>query len=561
MPGTRYRFRREKRPIMKPRERLRGTREALLDELETRIREIADLKRLLENRTQQLAEYRQQALSQDTWLRTILENAPMEIVLKDVDGRFMAFSSSIEEFYGVTAADVVGATTDEFLPAHIAETYMSADRKVMETGIPLQQEIHEETDGKIRYSLNSKFPMKDRQGKIIGVCSLTNNITEMKEAEARIARAQKIEALGKLTGGVAHDFNNLLAVIQGNAELLQENTGQHDDLVKEILGASKRGADLTDMLLDYSRLQTLRPEPTDLVQLVNGMTNVLRRVLGKSITVKTVTQEVCAPVMVDKGKVEDALLNLTINARDAMPEGGELTIECRNVSLEDASLTPTSHKITGDYVVLSVSDNGTGMPPDVQTLAFEPFFTTKQTGVGSGLGLSMVYGFVNQSDGHVTIDSAVGSGTTINIYLPQSSSPPKSKSAKPTEDIPRGSGETILVVEDNAAVRALTLKMLDSLGYRPIAAPDAAAAKSLLAEGNMPDLVLSDVVLQGGISGLEFAETIRATNPGLKIVLMSGYTAETVRQDHNLRADQAFLGKPFAMQQLANAMHTAMQDS
>ena len=384
---------------------------------------------------------------------------------------------------------------------------------------------------------------------------------EKRRSEKRLAEAQKMEAIGQLTGGIAHDFNNLLAVIQGNAELLEELKSGEDakPMTSAIVHASQRAAELTQRLLAYSRKQPLRPEVIDTRKLVSDMSDVLQRMLGETIVVSVGSRNGAWSALADPGQVEAALLNLGINARDAMPHGGKLIIECANVTLDEDSNIDGSEITAGDYVVLSVSDHGVGMSEEVRKRAFEPFFTTKGVGKGSGLGLSMIYGFAQQSGGQATIYSEEGKGTTVKLYLPRAYSETESTVKPKDEAVPRGNGETILVIEDDPAVRNLAEMMLRNLGYNVICAEDANEARQIVIGRNEIGLVLSDVILPGGASGPEFAEELRAGYPKIKVIFMSGYPAEAAKKNGFLGSDSVLLNKPFRVAQLARAMKEALR--
>lgn len=285
---------------------------------------------------------------------------------------------------------------------------------------------------------------------------------------------------------------------------------------------------------------------------------MLTRALGETIEIETADAPDLENALADPGQVENALLNLALNARDAMPGGGKLTIECQNAVLDGAYVAKNPEAIAGDYVVLAVSDEGSGMTAEVQARAFEPFFTTKEAGQGSGLGLAMIYGFAKQSGGHVSIYSEAGKGTTVKLYLPRAEAAMQSGNLSQDDDPPHGRGEVVLVIEDDPDVRALAARMLESLGYRTIEVPDAASAHKVLAEGNPVDLVLSDVVLPGGASGPKFAEQARTTYPDLKVIFMSGYPAEAAKRNGFLGSDQTLLNKPFRKRQLAKALREAL---
>ncbi len=383
------------------------------------------------------------------------------------------------------------------------------------------------------------------------------DITQRRLAEEQLQRAQKMQAVGQLTGGVAHDFNNLLAVILGNAEILATQLDPDDPGVKPIIRAASRGAELTQKLLAFSRQQSLAPQAVDLADLVAGMSGLLSRTLGETIRVEASTPPGLWRAMADLGQLESAILNLAINARDAMPGGGRLVIEAANVPAEAAEEIADAEE-PADYVRLSVTDEGTGMSPEEQARAFEPFFTTKEIGQGSGLGLSMVYGFAKQSGGYAAIDSEAGRGTTIHLFLPRAEIAPAEVEPAPRGPEPQGHGEVILVLEDDLDVRELTVSLLSRMGYEVLQAADGRAAERVLGEASRIDLLLSDVVLPGGISGPDFAETARRRHPDITVLFMSGYANDTSDQIARLGAGAVLLHKPFHPRVLAQQVGSAL---
>ena len=384
------------------------------------------------------------------------------------------------------------------------------------------------------------------------------DITDYRAAEERLRQAQKMEVVGQLTGGVAHDFNNLLAIIQGNAELLAERTEGCESLIRPIVHAAERGGELTHGLLAFSRRQPLMPQAVDVMALMEGMLDILRRTLGETIEIAFRAPPALWHAMADPGQLETALLNLAVNARDAMPAGGRLIVACENRQLTAATGAADLEVAAGDYVAICVCDGGCGMTAAVREHAFEPFFTTKEIRRGSGLGLSMVYGFAKQSGGQVTIQSEPEQGTTVKIFLPRAVPKANAPMSGPAEDLLAGSGEPILVIEDDPDVRRLAGRLLQTMGYRVTAVPDAAAAWDLLAAGNPVSLVLSDVVLPGGTSGPAFAAELQTTRPDLPVIFMSGYPADEAGRDSLLRPDQVLLNKPFQRSALAKAIRQAL---
>lgn len=387
------------------------------------------------------------------------------------------------------------------------------------------------------------------------------DISEIKLRDQQLAQAQRLEAIGQLTGGVAHDFNNLLTIILGNAEVLVEGAGDNERLrraAEVTVSAAERSAELVQHLLAFARQQTLRPTEVDVNRLVASMDELLRRSLRPDIRIRVALAGDLWAARADPSQIEAALLNLAINARDAMPDGGDLYIETANATLDQDYAATTSDAVPGDYVMISVSDTGTGMPPDVLARAFEPFFTTKEVGKGTGLGLSMVFGFAKQSDGHARIYSEVGHGTTVKLYLPRARSAAVAAvaTARPGEAGLRG-GERILVVEDDPLVRDLVVGQLDSLGYETLNVTNGPEALDVLASGTPIDLMFSDVVMPGGINGRELARRARQLRPRLRILLTSGYTEKAVAGGGN-PMELSILSKPYGRQQLASAIRTAL---
>ncbi|MEM7171192.1 MAG: PAS domain-containing protein [Pseudomonadota bacterium] len=527
-------------------------------EMRTAELQIANKKLLAEIASRRDAE--KQTRERDAWLRGILEHSPVEIVIKDRQGRALAASGNNKDIICEKLGDsLVGSTAWDFLPPDIARIYSDADKHVLKTGKSLQQEVREEIDGKVSHYWNTKFPLLDETGYITGICSITNDITEMKTAEERLHQAQKMEAVGQLTGGVAHDFNNLLAVIQGNAELLSDQIGDSHPRLAAIHRASARGAELTQRLLAFSRRQPLQPRTIRICTLVNDMSELLRRTLGEPIELEVTFENNLWPAVADPGQVENALLNLAINARDAMPSGGLLSISCGNATLDSSQRDPNMEAKAGDYVVLSVSDNGCGMSADVKAHAFEPFFTTKEVGQGSGLGLSMVYGFAKQTGGQLSLESQPGQGTTVKLFLPSSQTEDASFDEPGISPAPRGQGERVLLVEDDGDVRLVTKEFLEDLGYNVIDVPDAEAAQRILASGHLVDLLLCDVVLSGSTNGPQFAEQARRLLPDLKVILMSGHAIDDMPGCGRWETSDFLLTKPFNRAYLAEALHRSLR--
>lgn len=390
------------------------------------------------------------------------------------------------------------------------------------------------------------------------------DVTDQRRMEEQLRQSQKMEAVGQLTGGLAHDFNNLLAGISGSLELMQTRIaqGRTADVERYLLaaqGAAKRAAALTHRLLAFSRRQTLDPKATSTNVLVAGMEDLIRRTVGPSIAVEVVAAGGAWPVLVDPNQLENALLNLCINARDAMPDGGRLTIETGNRWLDERSgrerdLPP------GQYVSLCVSDNGTGMSRDVAERAMEPFFTTKPIGVGTGLGLSMIYGFARQSGGQVRIYSEVGQGTMVCIYLPRHIGGSEDEGAEAEDRIAAaaGGGETVLVIDDEPLVRMLVVDVLEELGYATIEAGDGPSGMKVLQSNARIDLLITDVGLPNGMNGRQVADAARVLRPGLKVLFVTGYAENAVLNHGHLEHGMAVVTKPFNMEDLGRRIGTIL---
>ncbi|WP_182084467.1 PAS domain-containing sensor histidine kinase [Aureimonas sp. ME7] len=383
-------------------------------------------------------------------------------------------------------------------------------------------------------------------------------------AEEALRQSQKMEAVGQLTGGIAHDFNNLLAGISGSLEMIQARieqgrSGEIEPYMTGAQGAARRAAALTHRLLAFSRRQTLEPKATDIDRLVAGMEDLVRRTVGPQIALAFHGTDDIWPTLVDPNQLENALLNLCINARDAMPEGGAITIRTANRRIDDGAGS-AGDMPAGDYVSLSVSDTGTGMAPDVLARAFEPFFTTKPLGLGTGLGLSMIYGFAHQSGGQVRIDSAVGRGTTATIFLPRHGVAEAAAPAAPIEtaDHRAREGESVLVIDDEALVRMLVVDVLEDLGYRALEAADGPEAMGIVRSGARIDLLITDVGLPGGMNGRQVADAARELRPGLKVIFVTGYAETAILGDGHPEPGMHVVTKPFEMATLSRRIAELM---
>lgn len=496
-------------------------------------------------------------------LNTVIESIPDMIFMKDAnDLRFLLINRAGERLIGKEREVLLGRTDAELFPGSEADAFIAKDREVLSSGKPLV--IAEErltTESGVRLLETRKIPVLDDQGTAAFVLGVSRDITEQRVLEEQLRRSQRMEAVGQLTGGMAHDFNNLLTIIIGNAELLNERTCDADmkEFVDEVLGAALRGSDLVRRLLAFSRRQRLTAEPINLNERLPEITNILQRTLGERIKVVVSPGDDVWPALVDPTQVDVALLNLAINARDAMPNGGVLTVETRNVTLDEAYAAQEIDVRPGEYVMLAVSDTGAGMPEEVAVQAFEPFFTTKETDKGTGLGLSMVYGWTKQSGGHAKIYSEVGHGTTVKLYLPRAQASEAAAEMAPELEGLLTGHEHILVVEDNPGVRQLVLRQLAELGYTTVAATNAEEALKILNNDLAVDLLFTDVVMPGDMTGFELAEVARQARPTLCVLFSSGYTQRSVGNGHSRRFEGQFISKPYRKQDLAKAVRDALR--
>jgi signal transduction histidine kinase/CheY-like chemotaxis protein len=399
-------------------------------------------------------------------------------------------------------------------------------------------------------------PVRDPTGRVVQIVPEASDITALRQAEEQLRQSQKMEAVGQLTGGIAHDFNNLLQGIMGSLDLAksriaQGRIGDLDRLINGATTSASRAAALTHRLLAFSRRQPLDPKPVRANQLVASMEDLLRRTLGERIDLELVLAGGLWTTLCDANQLENALLNLAINARDAMPDGGKLTIETCNAHLDSVYAASQRDVTPGQYVCLCVTDTGTGMPPEVAERAFDPFFTTKPTGQGTGLGLSMIYGFARQSEGYVKIYSEVGQGTTIKLYLPRHHGETGRDDSIPElgDHHAAEEGETVLVVEDETVVRNLIVEVLGDLGYQALEAIDGPSGLEILRSPRRIDLLVTDIGLPG-LNGRQVADAARLERPGLKVLFMTGYAENAALAGGFLEPGMAMITKPFAIEQL-----------
>jgi two-component system cell cycle sensor histidine kinase/response regulator CckA len=453
-------------------------------------------------------------------LRDVLATIPCGVFWKDRALLYLGCNDRVARDRGLTVAgELVGRTEDEFVSAEAAEAARLSDRRVLDAGEPLldAEEEHARADGKAATLLTSRVPLRDAAGRVIGVLGVYLDVTERKRLEAQFRQAQKMEAIGRLAGGIAHDFNNLLTIISGNVHLIQHlppGDPEFPQLIEDINDAATRAASLTRQLLMFSRKQPTRPEVLDLNEVVGGLASLLRRLIGERVAVRARLAEHPVRVRADRGQLEQVLMNLAVNAKDAMPDGGTLTIGTAEVTAD------------GRFAQLTVRDTGTGMTDEVKRHLFEPFFTTKDVGKGTGLGLATVYGIVQQAGGTVEVDSAVGAG----------------------------SRRSVLLVEDEDRLRKFARYTLESQGYVVTDAGGGEAALAALRPDRKFDLLVTDLMMPG-IDGRELATRVRAARPDIAVVFISGYVPDHRRVEGLPGA--VFLPKPFTPLDLVRAVERA----
>ncbi|MEX3007228.1 PAS domain S-box protein [Hoeflea sp. TYP-13] len=503
-----------------------------------------------------------------TWLEALLNAAVDSIITIDHGGIIQSANRSTESLFGYSNKELVGSNVNILMPKPWAGQHDDYIRRYLESGekhiIGTGREVLGKRKDGSTFPLHlsvSEFWNKEE----VFFCGIIHDLTARKSTEHALRRSQRLEAIGQLTGGVAHDFNNLLTIITGNLELLELRIEDQIqlELLREAQEAAELGADLTNRLLAFARRSVLRPEIVDINALVGDVSNMLKRTLGSHVELDTSLAKGLWKTHADPGQVETALLNLAVNARDAMPSGGSLIVETTNAVIDKQYTAQEIDVEPGDYIRISVSDTGTGMSDDTLQKVIEPFFTTKKSGRGTGLGLSMVYGFAKQTGGNMTIYSELGFGTTVNLYLPRHVGTAEDTASDHGEIKSRsfqGDGELVLVVEDDPRVRKLTLQRLKVLNYRTISADDGNEALRLLGKTPDIDLVFSDLVMPGGISGYEVADIVHRQHPKMGVLLTSGYAEDLVHSEKLTSRSVRLLRKPYRQAELARALREALDD-
>ncbi len=497
-------------------------------------------------------------------LDALLNNIPDIVWMKDDQGRFTAVNEAFARFLNRARQEIIGKTDFDFLPADLAERFQREDRTVMESGKTLQvSEQFVAPDGRTVLFETIKTPIGNGRSKPSGTVGIAREITERRRLEEQLLQSQKMEAVGRLAGGVAHDFNNLLTTILGYSDIVLGQLEQTDPIcrdIEEMKKAGERAASLTHQLLAFSRKQAIEPKVLDLNAIVSEAATMLCRLIGENIDLETVLEPRLGRVRSDPGQIEQVLVNLAVNAHDAMPEGGKLVIETQNVGVYEPYPSAHMKRDSGPYVMLAVSDTGSGMDAETKSHIFEPFYTTKERGKGTGLGLATVYGIVKQSGGDIWVYSEPGRGSTFKVYLPRVEEEADRVDANLSRATPSGS-ETVLLVEDEEALRALARRVLEGLGYIVLAAGSAEEALRV-AQGHQKkiDLLVTDVIMPG-MSGPQLARCLVNDRPGMKVLFTSGYTDTAIIQQGVVDAPTAFLQKPFAPEALARKVRDILDEN
>lgn len=505
-------------------------------------------------------ESRLQALV-DTVLDTLVDG----LIIIDRTGRVQVYNRACEKLFGYQSAEVVGNNVKMLMPPNIEREHDQYLINYQTTGIRKIIGISREVVGQRKDG--STFPMHLAVGEATHLgepiyVGIIRDLSERNQVESQLRQSQKMEAVGQLAGGLAHDFNNILMLISVNVEALldQEVPARTRERLEQIEKSASRAAELTQQLLAYSRRQPLQPRLTDLNELVFATSKLLGRTLGEHIEIEAILADDLWITNVDRTQLETSLVNLSLNARDAMPGGGQLLIETRNVILDQDYVSQNPDVAVGAYAMLAVTDTGTGIPPDALEKVFEPFFTTKEVGRGTGLGLSMVYGFIKQSNGHIKVYSELNRGTSIKMYLPRADGTVEAQPVASAASLATGN-ERLLVVEDNADVRARICEILRGLGYTVDEAADGMAGL-MQCESAQPsyDLLLTDVVMPGPIGGKALADAVSSRWPDTPIVFMSGYTEDAITHQGRLEAGVRLLAKPFRRHELAQMIRQALDE-
>ncbi|MCK0103053.1 PAS domain S-box protein [Pseudohalocynthiibacter sp. F2068] len=497
-------------------------------------------------------------------LDALLNAAVDAIIVSDETGNIIRSNPAASKMFGYEPDEILGLNVRSLMPDKMAAKHGDFLQRYLETRETSIIGVGRDLEGQKKDG--SIFPVhlsigSAEVGRQVFFVGVLHDLTERKNAETALNRSQRLEAIGQLTGGVAHDFNNLLTVVIGNLELLEPTlrTKEQSELLNDALESAEHGADLIHRLLAFARRSPLAPVPVDISVFVDRVGKILARTIGARYDLNIVPSPNIWHVHADPAQLQTAILNLAFNAQDAMPDGGKLVIETSNIVIDDAFMAKEIEIEMGRYVRLSVTDTGHGMSQAELGQAFEPFFTTKPARKGTGLGLSMVYGFVKQSGGHVALYSEPGQGTTVNLYLPASDG-----DAVKVDDLTKvsvaGNGQTILAVEDNPAIQQISLLRLEALNYNVIGAADAAEALEFLADRSDIDLMFTDLVMPGDMTGYDLAKTVHEKRPRIKILLTSGYAEDLLNGGTLSKSGFRLLRKPYRQADIAAEIHALLSE-
>ena len=531
--------------------------------VEERTQDLVALNQKITEESERRAESEAALRDQFAFLQTLIDTVPTPIFYKDTAGRYLGFNKAFHLLVGSTNEEIVGKTVTETATGGNLELHERADRALLLEGRGVQTYEISTTDarGERRDVVIHKDATRRGDGSIAGIAGVIVDVTELKRTEAQLRDAQRLEAIGKLTGGVAHDFNNLLTVILGNLELIADMVDgdpEAESLTGAALRAVDRGARLTEQLLAYARKQPLSPEALDLNRFVSEIAGLMERTLGESIEVVTRLAPDLPQAMADSAQLQNALLNLCLNARDALaPAGGRLTLTSGRAWIDEQAATASDLE-PGEYLTVTIEDTGSGMSAEVLEQATEPFFSTKEVGQGSGLGLSMAYGFASQTGGGLTIESGPGEGTRVRLFLPRSGDVEGTSPGSADAEAAASTGAKILVLEDDPEVLGYVTACLESMGHAVEKASLGTEALARLRESGSFDLLFTDVMLPGGLSGREVARQAVGLVPGLRVLFTSGYSKDELVHEGRLDPGLELLAKPFRRKDLADAIHRVL---
>jgi PAS domain S-box-containing protein len=531
------------------------------------IRDISDRKRIAEElrraneelhrrTTEQLGEYRSR-------LALIIDSSEDAIIGKGLDGIITSWNRGAERIYGYPPDEVVGKHISILAPGDRPDEIPEILKKIARgESVEHYESVRVTKDGQPLNVSISVSPLRDANGEVVGASAIARDITAQRKAEGQLHQSQKMEAIGRLAGGVAHDFNNILAIISACTEFLRDRidlAAESSQYVENIRKAIERGSSLTRQLLTFSRSSVIQPRILDLNERLKDVGKLLRPLMGDDVEICIVSKSPAAVVEADPGQLDQIVVNLAVNARDAMPRGGKFILETRSEKFDETFTEQHQNMAPGKYVLLAVSDTGSGMDEATVARIFEPFFTTKEMGKGTGLGLATVYGIVKQSAGHILVYSEPGHGTTFKIYLPSADHKIGLASQPEVDTVsPKRHGTTILLVEDDEIMRGLTRQLLQEHGYTVVEADDGKSALEVVKSHKGPiDLLLTDVVMRR-MSGPELVERLNASHPTLKVVYMSGYTGELIAEREVLKRGVTLLEKPFTRTALLNTIHATL---